>query len=117
MSKQKIEVVIKDDLFSTIGLKVTKCLAITEESDSCVRINGDIICNGIWDEQYYLKVKANLCNDDGDIVHIDYDFDKKTFIKINYETFSINCYKGNSENIRYVEIYPKLIKVSDGDDD
>lgn len=113
----KIDVVIKDDLFDTIGLKVKKCSAYTEESDNCIRVHGDVLCKGEWDKNYCLKVKANLCNEDGEILDIDYDFDRKTFLKIGYESFSINCYKGNNTDIKYVEVYPKLEKVAAGDDD
>lgn len=113
----KVDVVIKDDLFDRVGVKVEKCSAYTEESDSCVRICGDVVCARDWDEDYRLVIKANLCNEKGEIVHIDYDFDRKTFLKIGYESFSINCYKGNNPDIKYVEVYPKLEKVKDGDDD
>lgn len=112
----KVDVVIKDNLFDRVGVKVEKCSAYTEESDSCVRICGELLYEGEWDETYCLKVKANLCNEEGDIVHIDYDFNRKTFLKIGYETFSINCYKGNNTDIKYVEIYPKLEKMADEDD-
>lgn len=89
----------------------------TEDSDSYVRINGEIVCNEKWDEDYCLKVKANLCNEDDDVVHIDYDYDVKRFIKLGYETFSISCYKGNVKSIKCVEIYPKLIMTSEREDD
>ena len=42
----KVDVVIKDDLFDKIGLKVEKCYAYTEESDSCVRICGELLYEG-----------------------------------------------------------------------
>lgn len=42
---EKIKVIIKDDLFKAIGLTVEKCSAYTEDSDSYVRINGEIVCN------------------------------------------------------------------------
>lgn len=46
----KVDVVIKDDLFDKIGLKVEKCSAYTEESDSCVRICGELlyVCLECW---------------------------------------------------------------------
>lgn len=113
----KIDVIVSDDLFEKVGLKVKKCSAYTEDPDSCVRICGEVVCEGEWDEDYRLKVKANLCNEDGDIIHVDYDFDKKTFLKIGYESFSINCYKGNNTNIKCVEVYPKLERVTGGEDD
>jgi hypothetical protein len=114
---EKIKVIIKYDLFKAIGLTVEKCSAYTEDSDSYVRINGEIVCNEKWDEDYCLKVKANLCNEDDDVVHIDYDYDVKRFIKLGYETFSISCYKGNVKSIKCVEIYPKLIMTSEREDD
>lgn len=115
---EKINVVIKDELFKKIGLVVEKCSAYTDGADNYVRINGTIITKKEWDENYCLKVKANLYDKDDEIVHIDYDFDVKTFIEIGYETFSINCYKGTDiKDIKYVEIYPKLIKASEREDD
>lgn len=42
----KVDVVIKDDLFDKIGLKVEKCSAYTEELDSCVRICGELLYEG-----------------------------------------------------------------------
>ena len=57
---EKIKVIIKYDLFKAIGLTVEKCSAYTEDSDSYVRINGAIVCNEKWDEDYCLKVKANV---------------------------------------------------------
>lgn len=114
---EKIKVIIKYDLFKAIGLTVEKCSAYTEDSDSYVRINGEIVCNEKWDEDYCLKVKANLCNEDDDVVHIDYDYDVKRFIKLGYETFSISCYKDNVKSIKCVEIYPKLIMTSEREDD
>lgn len=113
----KFDVVVKGDLFEKIGLKVEKCSAYTEDSDSCVRICGEVVCLGEWDEQYRLKVKANICNEADEIIHVDYDFDKKTFLKIGYETFSISCYKGNNADIKYVEVYPKLERITDREDD
>lgn len=114
---QKIETVIKEDLFEALGLSIGKCSAFTEDSDSYVRINGDILCTGEWDKEFCLKVKANLCNENDEIIHVDYDFDKKTFLKIGYESFSICCYKESNNGIKYVELYPKIEKVSEGEDD
>lgn len=79
----KINEVVKDDLFGMVGVKVEKCSAYTEDSNSYVRICGELLCKGEWDEEYRLKVKSNLCNEDGEIIHIDYDFDKKNFLKLN----------------------------------
>lgn len=87
---KKIKVIIKYDLFKAIGLTVEKCSAYTEDSDSYVRINGEIVCNEKWDEDYCLKVKANLCNEDDDVVHIDYDYDVKRFIKLGYFLLSLS---------------------------
>ena len=111
MNEEKIEVVIKDELFKKIGLVVDKCSASTEDSDSCVRIFGIITCEGDWDDEYCLKIKANLYNTENDIIHIGYDYEMKTFRKIDYESFSVCCLKGN-DCVKYVEIYPKLVKAS-----
>lgn len=108
---KKVDVIIKDDLFDKIGLKVKKCSAYTEEHDSYVRIHGDILSKEEWDETYCLKVKANLCNKDGEIVCIDCDLDRKTFLKTGYDSFLINCYKGNNTDIKYVEVYPQIEKM------
>ena len=115
---EKINVVIKEELFEKIGLAVEKCSAYTDDADNYVRINGAIITKEAWNENYCLKVKANLYDKDDEIIHIDYDFDVKTFIEIGYETFSISCYKGTDiKDIKCVEIYPKLIKASEREND
>lgn len=81
---EKINVVIKEELFEKIGLVVEKCSAYTDDADNYVRINGAIITKEAWNENYCLKVKANLYDKDDEIIHIDYDFDVKTFIEIGY---------------------------------
>lgn len=104
--------------FEKIGLVVEKCSAYTDDADHYVRINGAILTKEAWNENYCLKVKANLYDKDDEIIHIDYDFDVKTFIEIGYETFSISCYKDTDiKDIKCVEIYPKLIKASEREDD
>ena len=113
---QKFEVVIKKELFEVLGLSVGRCFAYTDENDSYVRINGEIYCKGTWEDSFNLKVKANLCNENDEIVRVDYDFDEKTFLKVGYESFSINCYK-ESDNLKYVEVYPKVEKVSEEEND
>ena len=42
----KFDVVVKGDLFEKIGLKVENCSAYTEDSDSCMRICGEVVCLG-----------------------------------------------------------------------
>ncbi len=111
MNKQTVKVVIKDDLFEQIGIKVEKCSAYID--DKFVNINGALVLEKKWDNFYYLIVKANLYDEDNDIRQIDYDHEKKTFAKIGYETFSINCFKDKLDKVKCIEVYPKLIKVTE----
>lgn len=110
---QKYEVVVKRDLFDELGITVGRSSAYSYDGDY-IRINGDIYCNGTWDKDLRLIVKANLCNEDDEIVRVDYDFDKKTFLRVGYESFSVNCYRGE-DKLKHVEIYPKVEKVSEGE--
>lgn len=117
MNMHKVDVVIKNELFKEVGLVVDKCSAYTEEGEHFVRVNGALVCTEKWNEDHYLIIKANLCNEEDEILRIDHDSDKKTFDVINYETFSINCFKGNTDSVKYLEIYPKIIKSIDRKDD
>lgn len=110
---EKIKVIVKDELFKKVGLSVEKCSAYTEDTDRYVRVNGVVTCDGEWDEQYCLIIMANLCNEEDEIVHIDHDFDEKTFLKVGYESFSVSCFKCDNQNIKYVELYPKIIKAKE----
>ena len=107
---KKIETMIKKDLFNTLGLKVEHCSAYTEDSDSYIRINGTVTSIEKWNENYYLRMKANLYSNDDEIMNVSYDFDLKAFIEIAYESFSINCYKPSNNIIKYVEIYPMIVE-------
>lgn len=105
---KKIETVVKKELFDALGLSIGKCLAYTDEKDSYVRVHGDITCTGEWTKGHNLIVKANLCDEDGQIIRIDEDLEKKKFLEVGYESFSISCYKGYPDSIKYVEIYPRV---------
>jgi len=110
---KKVNVIIKSDLFKSIGVEVESCSAYLQDDEKYVRVNGSIIRTDGWDDNYCLRVKANLYNDEDDIIHIDYDYDLKSFIKIGYESFTISCYTYNEEKIKCVEIYPRLQSVKD----
>lgn len=116
---EKINAVIKDELFERVGLVVERCFAYTDDTDAYVRINGTIITKKKWNENHCLIVKCNLCDSNDEIIQIDYDFDAKTFFEIGYETFSISCYKGNIQDIKCVEIYPRIVcqSVTQREDD
>ena len=104
-------------MFSTLGLSVPRCFAYIDDDDKTVRINGDIYCNREeWSDGHQLKVKANLCDADDAILSITCDFERKTFFKVRYESFSIYFYKRTYENLKYVEIYPKVEYLQDGED-
>lgn len=105
---QKVEVLIKEELFKTLGLEVKKYAAYTNAEDDYIRINGEVYCTNEWDKDYCLKVMANLCNEEDEILQVDFDSDRKRLLKTGYDTFSICCYKGKISDFKYVEIYPKI---------
>lgn len=49
---EKINAVIKDELFERVGLVVERCFAYTDDTDSYVRINGTIITKKKWNENH-----------------------------------------------------------------
>lgn len=109
----RVDVVIKDSLFKKVDLEVDRCAAYRDDVEDRIYIYGSIICTGKWDDEYYLRVKANLCDENGDIVEIHYDFDDKQFYKIGYDTFEISSYKlDGKREIKYVELYPKIKQKS-----
>lgn len=110
---KKMDVVIKENLFKKLNLEVDRCVAYRDDVENIIHIHGSIICTGDWDDEYYLVVKANLCDEYDDIIDIYYDLDDKEFEKIGYETFELISYKLNrNREIKYIELYPKIKKKS-----
>lgn len=106
----KVKVLIKDGLFDSAGLKADQVCAYTFENDDYIRIFGSVTCDTNWDEKYNLRIKANVCDEENQIVGTGYDYDQKRFINTNYDSFSI-CVNtmGAEAVIDHAEIYPVLV--------
>lgn len=106
---KKVDVVIKENLFKKLNLEVDRCAAYRDEVENRINIHGSIICTGNWDDEYCIRVKANLCDEYDDIIEIHYDHWDKEFYKIGYETFEISSYKlDGKREVKYIELYPKI---------
>lgn len=106
----KYEIKIKQELFDKVGIKLSQYIAYTDECDSYIRINGGLYCNTEWDDNCHLTIKANACNDKGEIISISNDSERKIFSVLEYDTFSVCVYKQNGADISYIELYPHVFK-------
>lgn len=113
---KNVEVVVKQDLFDGIGLKVAQLNChINEEND--FRLYGSITAEDARLDGYLLHVKANLCDEEGGILYIFSDFSEISFEMVKYDTFSMYCTDltrfFNIDKLSRVELYPKVMKKKD----
>lgn len=108
---KNVEVVVKQDLFDDIGLKVARLNChMNEEND--FRLYGSITAKDARLDGYLLHVKANLCDEEGRVWYVLNDFSGISFEMVKYDTFSLYCADlkrfFDIDRLRYVEVYPKI---------
>ena len=54
-------------------MEVDRCAVYRDEVENRINIHGSIICTGNRDDEYCIRVKANLCDEYDDIIEIYYD--------------------------------------------
>ena len=100
------KLVIKEEKFGEMGLTVGQCYM--EATDIYVEIFGSVTCTGKWDEDYMLKIKAALVDQEGRIKAISTDDDHICFIKTDYESFHIKMWPEKGRTFDHIELFPHL---------
>ncbi len=111
---KKIDVVVKNELFEALSIKVEQvCCKLYNDYEltlhGSLNVNNDHGLKG-----RAMKMKANACDENGNIIHVFYEYGEHKFYLVNYDAFSITasdvrrCF--DIEELHHIEIYPYVEK-------
>lgn len=111
---KKVELVLKKDLFDSIGIELSQ-LHCSINSDSDIMINGScLLKNEKPLQDYILDIKANLCDEKGNILYIMNSRSNLKFTLTNYEVFSLFMVNGarffDLNKLHHIELHPNVKK-------
>lgn len=114
---EKIKVIERNNLFKNCGMQLGQLHFQISGRDE-LRIHGSVTLeDGKIPSDMFLRVKANICDKNGNILHILEDHSKILFECTSYNTFSLYCYDIsryiNLKEVEYIELYPCFVLLTD----
>ena len=110
----KVEIVLKKDLFENIGVEVSQLYCnINENSD--VSINGSCLLKDSKKlEKHALDIKANLCDEQGNILYVMDSRSNLKFTLTNYEVFTLFMVNASRlfdiNELHHIQLHPSIKK-------
>ena len=112
---ENLKIVTKEELFARIKVQVGQ-LHCEVDNNYDFRLCGSVSSDNENMKGYFLLVKANFCDAQGNILFVDHSYDEICFANVPYDSFSIICSDLRRyldvEKLCFIEIYPYLKKES-----
>lgn len=110
---RKIELIVKQELFDKIGVEIGQ-LHYELDKDNNFMLCGSVRSDNGKLAGCLLYLRANLCNEKGEILYIDKSYSGISLEMVNYDTFSMYCFNLSRffdiEQLHHVEVYPNVRK-------